>query len=79
MAEKLKALKEGDHIDFCWNKMPKCPHCGNDFDIEANEAWELYDEDTHEIECLDCGLPFQVIATAEWKFSTDEQEDDEDE
>ena len=38
MAEKLSALKEGPSYRFSVNKQPKCPHCGEDFDIAKNEA-----------------------------------------
>ncbi len=74
--EKFSALKSADSLDFFANKKPKCPHCGSDFDISDNEAWELYDEnDTHEIECDSCGHEFSVVSSATWTFSTGEQED----
>lgn len=77
MAEKFAALNARHRLDFCANKKPKCPHCGEDFDIEDNEAWFLYDEQggPHEIECDSCGLPFSVSSIASWSFSTDEQEE----
>lgn len=75
-AEKFAALEAGNSFDFCANSDPKCPHCGDDFDIRENEAWFLYDEnETHEIECPSCELKFSVNASANWSFSTDEQED----
>lgn len=79
MTEKFEALKAGHSFDFCVNKKPKCPHCGEDFDISDNEAWFLYDEDRgpHDVDCPDCHLPFSVSAVAHWSFSTDEQEDDQ--
>lgn len=77
MAEKFAALKAGHFTDFFANSKPKCPHCGDDFDIRENEAWELYDENgPHEIECNSCRLPFSVSSSASWSFSTDEQEED---
>lgn len=75
MVEKLAALKAGPNYRFFGNDNPKCPHCGDDFDIATNEAWFLHDEqDTHTIECRRCENEFQVNATARWSFSTDEQE-----
>lgn len=72
---KFAALDAAETIDFFANKAPKCPHCGSDFDIERNEAWFLFDEnDTHDVECPDCDLVFQVNSLASWSFSTDEQE-----
>ncbi len=76
MTEKLAALKAGPSRRFFANEQPKCPHCGDDFDISANEAWFLYNEDdTHDVECPRCETTFSVKATAKWSFSTDEQED----
>lgn len=74
----LRALKEKGWLHFFNNKQPKCPHCGSDFDIADNEAWFLYDENnSHDVECQSCSLPFQVSSRASWSFSTDEQEEDD--
>lgn len=81
MTEKFKALRAAAHpsIDFSLNSEPKCPHCGEDFNIRENEAWELYDENgPHNVECSSCGQEFAVSSHATWQFSTDEQEDDDD-
>lgn len=76
MHERLAALSTGPGHQFSANDQPKCPHCGEDFDVAANEAWHLYNEnDTHEVECTNCDLEFSVNASATWRFSTDEQED----
>ena len=76
MAEKLAALNAGPSYRFAVNDMPKCPHCGADFDIPANEAWFLYDENnTHEVTCPSCENDFSVSSMARWAFSTDEQDD----
>ncbi len=78
MTEKLSALKSGGFMEFCANKMPKCPHCGDDFNITDNEAWHLYDDnEPHTVECTRCKNEFSVSSTARWSFSTDEQEEDE--
>lgn len=75
MSEPLDALKAGNWLEFSSNKQPKCPHCGEDFDIQDNEAWHLYDDnDTHDVTCPSCDLDFQVNSSASWSFSTDEQE-----
>lgn len=77
MTERLSALNSGGLLDFCANKIPKCRHCGDDFDITGNEAWFLYDEnETHDVECPRCNIAFSVNASAQWSFSTDEQEDE---
>lgn len=77
MVERLSALSSRHSLDFCANKAPKCPHCGDDFDIQEGEAWELYDEHrTHEVECPNCNLGFRINSIAQWSFSTDEQEED---
>jgi hypothetical protein len=76
-SEPLKALKSEGWQEFSGNSQPKCPHCGDDFDVQENEAWYLYDENAaHEVECPSCRLEFQVNSSASWWFSTDEQEED---
>lgn len=76
MSERLKALNASRSGEFVANSSPKCPHCGEDFDIEKNDAWRLYDESTtHEVCCPDCDQSFSVNASARWSFSTDEQEE----
>jgi len=76
--EKLAALKSGDRYDFLGNKSPKCPHCGEDFDVSENEAWWLYnDNDNHTVECPRCDNEFQVVSHSSWTFSTDEQDDED--
>jgi hypothetical protein len=77
MSERLKALKDGDWYDFHRNGLPKCPHCGEMFDIDENEEWRLYADGEHETECDKCGESFAVIVSATYTFSTDEQPDDD--
>lgn len=80
MTERLAALKATEHsIDFWRNDKPKCPHCGDDYDIDENEAWHLYDTDEgdHEIECSSCDFTFSVAVSVSFSFSTDEQEEEE--
>ena len=77
MVEKLAALKKGNSLDFWGTDNPICPHCGDEFDIRENEAWELYDENEHHtVECVSCETEFTVISSASWTFSTDEQEEE---
>lgn len=78
MTEKLKALNESKDKfgDFGWLDSPRCPHCGEDFDIRENEAWYLFSEDdTHDAECGSCGNGFSVHTHTTYAFSTDEQPD----
>lgn len=79
MAEQLKclsALKQGDTLEFWRNDNPKCPHCGHDCDVNDMEAWHLYEEGEHNLECPSCDAGFRVSTTVSFTFSTDEQDDD---
>lgn len=81
MYEALKEAKrkhEDDH--FQMEKLPRCPHCGEEFSIENNEAWHLYSEDGEEnvVECDHCGKKFTVTTDVAYSFSTDEQPDEDD-
>lgn len=76
-ATKFAALKQGDDIEFWGNDLPKCPHCGHLYDINDHEAWGLYEEGPHEIECPSCDLEYDVTVNVSCTYSTDEQEDDE--
>lgn len=76
--QRLEALKDGISSDFSYRKDPKCPHCGEDFLIQSNGAWDLYcDDDHHDVECPNCALEFTVVTHCQYRFSTEEQEDDE--
>lgn len=78
MNEKFAELKKKGSFAFSANEEPKCPHCGEVFDIQEGEAWFIYDEqNTHELECPDCNQVFQVNSHARWCFSTDDQEIDQ--
>lgn len=68
-------LNNTNSMDYWGLTDPKCPHCDREIDISEHELWELYKEDTHEIMCPYCRNEFQVVATASWTFSTDEQDD----
>jgi len=79
MTEKFKALKEKGWQEFSYNDHPKCPHCAENFDITQNDAWYLFDEnEVHEVDCPSCGQMFRVVSSTTWRFSTDEQGDDDD-
>lgn len=76
MADRLAALEGGPSWEFILNKQPKCPHCGSDFDISENEAWDLYDDDdSHEVQCSDCELTYSVRTHKTYAFSTDDQDE----
>lgn len=70
----LEALRK-DRWEFVHTDVPMCPHCGADFDIDENEAWELYDvsTDEHEVTCSTCDAPFIVHTHAKYTFCTDNQ------
>jgi len=73
--QRLQALENGSSIDFWCNDSPKCPHCGDDFNIQDAEAWHLYsDDDTHQVECPSCDLEFNVTTNVKYTFTTDDQE-----
>lgn len=77
MTEPLEALKAGHSLDFSVNDRPRCPHCGEYHEIDRNEWYELYDDnDSHEVDCPSCNLPFRVVSHARYSFSTDEQDED---
>ncbi len=73
---RLAALNGDNTMSFWMNPKPKCPHCGADYDIERHEAWGLYEEGDHTIECPDCDLKYKVVSVVSFSFSTDEQDED---
>lgn len=77
MKDQFKALKDGESLDFSFNKLPKCPHCGADYDIDAHETWRLYEDDNHDVECGTCEGEFVVSTNVSYTFSTDHQEDED--
>lgn len=83
MSERFKALKADGpaKMDFWSKDQPKCPHCGDDFDIQEREAWNLYDEGDHEVTCANplCGREFTVSVEVTYSFSTCDQPDEDEE
>lgn len=78
MTARLEALHAAkSDLDFCGNKHPKCPHCGRDFIISENDAYQLYEEGEHEVQCGGCDLDFNITSRATWSFDTDSQDDEE--
>jgi hypothetical protein len=77
--EKFAALKKAKEksypIAFWANEKPKCPHCGHDCHIERMEAFHLYDEGVHNLECPECEQSFIVITRVKHTFSTNEQDE----
>ena len=75
MTEHCEALNNGDSWNFSNERNPRCPHCGETYDINENESWDLYgDDDTeNDIECKSCEKPFRVYTRIEYRFCTDEQ------
>lgn len=72
---RYEALKSGDWDDFSYTDAPKCPHCGDDYDISNNETWRLYEEGEHDVTCPSCDKDFSVSAHVTYAFSTDTQAD----
>lgn len=79
--EKFAALNrakedEGYAPDGYWGAdSPKCPHCGHVCDISEEGWYDLYDEGEHEKSCPSCDGDFTIRSEAKYSFSTDEQED----
>ena len=48
----------------------RCPHCGEVLSISDNEWWDMYSEDTHGVECPDCGGQFTIAAHATFTFTS---------
>jgi uncharacterized Zn-finger protein len=86
MGEKLAALKSArdgsgraHFTDFIANKEPKCPHCGEEIDVNEHEMYQLYDDQDQDIDCPLCGEQFHVQVHVSYSYSTDDQPDEEDE
>lgn len=83
MTKRFAALKaarlSNRELGFWGRAVPKCPHCGHDYDIQVHEAWRLYEEGAHEIECPSCDLEYVVSVDVSYSYSTDEQEEEYDE
>lgn len=77
MTERLAALKRDGEMEFWGNKNPKCPHCSHEYDIQDHEAWALYEEGEHEIECPLCDLTYIVSVNVSYSYSTDDQPDED--
>jgi len=69
-------MAEPTERELWYNPDPKCPYCGEIFDISDNEAWHLYssDESKNEIECPECEKKYHVQTTVTYKFSTDKED-----
>ena len=77
-ATHCQALKAAESaLDFWGLDQPKCPHCGADYDASANDAWQIYEEGEHELDCPVCEMQFTVSTRVSHSFSTDEQPDEE--
>lgn len=74
MSERYAALRgASDSLDFFGNQQPKCPHCGGETDIGANDLWCIYEEGEHEIDCPSCDEPFTVSVRVSFSFDTDSE------
>ena len=72
-------LNKDNRIDYFRNDDIKCPKCDKDIDIGEYDLYECYSEDETRILCPFCDEDICVYGHAHWTFSTDEQEDDEEE
>ena len=52
---------------------PKCPHCGHIYDIQEEEAWNLYDECPDPVKCPVCEIGFEVEVTVTYLYTTSNQ------
>lgn len=78
MLEALKkAQDEGMTLHFYGNANPVCPHCGEIYDVQKHEAYRLYAEGDHDVECGECDKEFVVSTNISTTFSTDDQPDDD--
>lgn len=81
--EKFAALntaKTGgvlSELDYFGNSNPRCPHCGEECSVSANEWWQLHEEGDHTVECPHCDGEFSVATRVSYSFSTDRQESGE--
>lgn len=60
-------------LDYWRNKLPKCPHCGTDFQVWEDDNPQAlgYDDGDHTtFECASCGKEFVTVTTVEYVFST---------
>lgn len=76
--EALTLAKEQyESIHYFGNDNPKCPHCGEVYDIEEHEAYHLYHQGTEyaKIECDHCEMDFIVEVKHETTFDTDESDE----
>jgi len=54
-----------------------CPHCGEDYSIDENETYHLYDtDDIEEIMCGKCENDFFVKVHKKFSFETEKELDD---
>jgi DNA-directed RNA polymerase subunit RPC12/RpoP len=73
-------LRKGPWYEFTSNDDPKCPHCGATIDVQEHELWQLYEQDGDtDIECPHCSHRLQVKVHTKFTFSTDEQDELEEE
>lgn len=58
--------------EYIQKKKPICPNCDEVIDIAKENLWELYSEDTIDIDCPHCKVNIAIISHAVWTFSTGE-------
>lgn len=72
-----------NYINYWGNEKPKCPHCGEDFDVwDGDHAMSLSYEDSGQttFECAGCRKDFVCVTMVQYRFHTavsEEAADDE--
>lgn len=62
-----------NEIDYWANDLPKCPHCGTDFQVwRGDNPISLNYEDGGKttFECASCSKEFVCVTMVKYKFST---------
>ena len=62
-----------DYIDYWGNSLPKCPHCGTDFQVwDGDNPHGLnYEDEGHTtLECDSCQKEFICVTQVKYTFST---------
>jgi hypothetical protein len=71
-----------DSIDYWGNDLPKCPHCGTDFQVwkDDNPLNLSYEDDGQSVfDCDSCRKEFVVVTQVQYRFHTAVSEEAADE
>ena len=62
-----------DSIEYWHNRQPKCPHCGDEFDVwggDNPQSLSYEDGGQTTFECKGCRKDFVCVTTTNYVFST---------